>query len=74
MGNIAANINRNIIHLRRQKGMTQRDLATVLDVSCQAVSKWESGKCCPDIELLPTLARYFGVSMDELVGSEYPTT
>ncbi|MBQ9806871.1 MAG: helix-turn-helix transcriptional regulator [Clostridia bacterium] len=68
MGNIATNINRNITLLRRRRGITQKELAAVLRVSCQAVSKWESGKCCPDIELLPTLARYFGISIDQLVG------
>ena len=73
MGNTAMNINRNITLLRRQKGVTQKELAEALMVSCQAVSKWESCKCCPDIELLPTLAQYFGVSMDELLGYEYPS-
>ena len=36
----------------------------------QSVSKWESGQCCPDIQLLPDMARYFGVSIDELLGEE----
>ncbi len=61
-------INENIARLRREKGVTQEELAVALGVSNQAVSKWEAGKCCPDIEMLPELARYFRVSIDELMG------
>lgn len=63
-------INRNIATFRKIKGVTQEDLAGVMKVSSQAVSKWERGKCCPDITLLPELARYFGISVDELIGYE----
>ena len=65
-------INEQIAVLRKKKGMTQEQLATVLGVTNQSVSKWESGQCCPDIGLLPRLAEYFGVSMDELFGIEAP--
>ena len=61
-------INENIARLRREKGITQEELAVALGVSNQAVSKWEAGKCCPDIEMLPELAGYFRVSIDELMG------
>lgn len=61
-------INEKIAFLRKKKGITQEELAKVLGVSNQAVSKWESGQCCPDIELLPALAEHFDVSMDELFG------
>ena len=61
-------INEQIMALRKQKGITQGELADVLGVSNQSVSKWESGQCCPDIQLLPTLAAYFEVSIDELMG------
>lgn len=61
-------INEQIAYLRKAKGVTQEELATVLGVSNQAVSKWESAVCCPDITLLPELARYFEVSIDELMG------
>lgn len=61
-------INENIARLRKEKGVTQEELAVALGVSNQAVSKWEAGKCCPDIEILPELARYFRVSIDELIG------
>ena len=61
-------INENIARLRREKGITQEELAVALGVSNQAVSKWEAGKCCPDIEMLPDLAEFFRVSIDELMG------
>jgi len=60
-------LNENIAFLRKQKGITQEELANAIHVSNQAVSKWESGKCCPDIELLPDLACFFGVTIDELL-------
>ena len=67
-------INEQIVALRKQKGITQGELAEVIGVSNQSVSKWESGQCCPDIQLLPDLADYFGVSVDELMGLEPPKT
>jgi len=63
-------INEKIAALRKQKGITQGELAQELGVTNQSVSKWESGQCCPDIQLLPDMARYFGVSIDELMGEE----
>ena len=63
-------ISENISVLRKQAGITQEDLANRLNVSNQAVSKWEAGKCCPDIENLPELAAFFGVSIDELLLGE----
>ncbi|HBN86141.1 MAG TPA: hypothetical protein DDZ89_20135 [Clostridiales bacterium] len=61
-------INEQISFLRKQKGMTQEGLAQALGVSNQAVSKWESAQCCPDIGLLPDIAKLFDVSIDELMG------
>ena len=63
-------ISENIANLRKKKGITQEDLANQFNVSNQAVSKWEAGKCFPDIELLPELACYFEVSIDELLMGE----
>ena len=54
--------------LRKQRGMTQEQIAEVLAVSCQAVSKWETNTSYPDISLLPIIADYFGVSIDCLLG------
>ncbi len=61
-------INEQIAFLRKQRGLTQEELAGALGVTNQAVSKWESAQCCPDIQLLPDIADYFGVSIDELIG------
>lgn len=54
--------------LRRDGGMTQEQLAARLGVTFQAVSKWETGVSCPDIQLLPQLADVFGVTLDALFG------
>lgn len=61
-------IGTNIAARRREKGVTQEELAAHLGVSKPAVSKWESGQCYPDITLLPVLAAYFDISVDELIG------
>lgn len=52
--------------MRKSKGVTQEQLGEVLSVSSQSISKWENNLSAPDIELLPIIARYFGVTMDEL--------
>lgn len=57
-----------ISHLRKEKGITQEVLAQALDVTNQAVSKWESDQCCPDTMMLPRIADFFEVSIDELFG------
>ena len=66
------NLNKNIAALRKAAGMTQESLANMLGLSYQAVSKWENGISCPDVQLLPTLAEIFGVSIDALFGMEAP--
>lgn len=58
----------NIRCLRREKHITQEQLAEKLGVSCQSVSRWENDTCYPDMELLPALARIFSVSVDRLLG------
>ncbi len=63
-------INEQIAFLRKQKGLTQEELANALGVTNQAVSKWESAQCCPDIQLLPDIAKLFDVSIDELLGDK----
>lgn len=61
-------LHEQISFLRKQKGLTQEQLANALGVTNQSVSKWESGQCCPDIQLLPAIATLFEVSVDELLG------
>ena len=51
---------------RKQMNMTQDQLAEQLGVTAQAVSKWERDAATPDIQLLPALSAYFGVTIDEL--------
>ena len=59
---------KRIADLRRQKGMTQEQLANQVGVTAQAVSKWENDLSCPDISVLPQLAEVLGVTTDELLG------
>ncbi len=56
--------------LRKQKGLTQEELADVLYVSRAAVSKWESGRGYPNIDSLKAIAKFFSVSIDELLSGE----
>lgn len=56
--------------LRKQKGLTQEALASALFVSRTAVSKWESGRGYPNIDSLKAIAKFFGVSVDELLSGE----
>ena len=57
-----------IRYLRKQKNITQESLAEILHISFQAVSKWENGMSQPDIAMIPVIANYFGVTIDELFG------
>ena len=60
-------LGRRIARLRREKELKQEELAAQLDVSGQAVSKWENDQTCPDISALPKLAKILGVTVDELL-------
>lgn len=60
-------IGENIARLRRQKGVTQEQLAQAVGVSAPAVSKWETSQSLPDIGLLGPIARYFGITIDDLL-------
>ena len=59
-------IGKRIKELRKERNMTQEQLADLVGVSFQAVSKWENGIALPDITLVPQLAQIFGVTTDEL--------
>ncbi len=61
-------IGNKIVEFRKALNITQETLAQKLGVTNQAVSKWESDQCCPDIQLLPQLADIFGISIDQLFG------
>ena len=65
------NIGENIKKLRNEKQVTQEQLAEHLCISYQAVSKWENGVTTPDIFLLPAIAEYFEVPIDELFKIKY---
>lgn len=56
--------------LRKEKGITQKELAEFLNVSDKTVSHWECGENSPDLSVIPILAEYFGVSCDELIKGE----
>ncbi len=66
-------IGKRIAVLRKEKGLKQEELAQLLGVSGQAVSKWENDQTCPDISLLPQLAKILGVSVDELLSGKQET-
>ena len=61
-------IGEKIKFLRKAGNITQEELAEMLGVSCQSVSRWELGTCYPDMELLPELAEIFHSSVDSLLG------
>ena len=61
------NMGKAIRENRLRRNLTQERLASCLNVTAQAVSRWESGQGCPDIALLPELSAVLGVTIDELV-------
>ena len=63
---MALNIGGNIKKLRNEKGTTQEQLAEHLSITYQSVSKWENNVTSPDLHLIPAIAGYFDVSIDEL--------
>ncbi len=63
-------LGKRISALRKEKGLKQEELAERLNISGQAVSKWENDQNCPDISLLPQLADILGVAVDELLSGK----
>ena len=57
---------KEIRRLREERGITQETLAEVLNVTAQSISKWERGTSMPDVQMLPQIAVYFGVTIDQL--------
>ena len=67
---VSLRIAENIVEFRKRKGVTQEEMASFLGVTKASVSKWENGQSMPDILMLPQLATYFGVTVDDLLGYE----
>ncbi|MDD3212258.1 MAG: helix-turn-helix domain-containing protein [Eubacteriales bacterium] len=65
-----AKIGKRILALRKEQGLTQRQLAEQMNISDKAVSKWECGLGCPDVSLLPELSKILGVPLEELLSGE----
>ncbi len=66
--------NNKLYDLRKQKGLSQEELANRLNVSRQTISKWEIGDSTPDMEKLVAISDLFGISLDELVLDKAPET
>ena len=67
---IELNIAKTLILKRKEKGITQDELANYIGVSKSSVSKWETGQSYPDVTFLPQLASYFNITVDELISYE----
>lgn len=63
----------NIHALRRQRGLSQEQLAEALGVSRQAISKWENNTAVPELDRLQAMAVFFDVSLDELTSNQPPS-
>lgn len=63
-------LNEKLQELRKQKGLTQEELAEILFVSRTAISKWESGRGYPNIDSLKVIAEFFNITIDELLSSK----
>ena len=64
------NFSDNIAKLRKERKITQEQLAEFVGVTKASVSKWETGQSMPDVLLLPQLATFFDVTIDDLIGYE----
>lgn len=63
-------IGKLIYHLRKEKDMTQKQLADLMNISDKTISKWERGLGCPDVSLLPELSQILGVNIEEILLGE----
>jgi transcriptional regulator with XRE-family HTH domain len=68
--NFGMELNQKLQELRKQRGLTQEALAERLYVSRTAISKWESGRGYPNIDSLRAIARFFSITVDELLSSD----
>ncbi len=60
----------NLKSIRKSRNLSQEELAEIMDVSCQAVSKWEQGESYPEVEKLLLLSKRFNISLDSLLSAE----
>lgn len=67
-------LNEKLSQLRKKKGLTQLELAEALNVSRQAISRWEVGTAVPTLDNLVNLSEVYGVPLDDLIQSETPTS
>ena len=65
-------VGRLLAALRTDLGMTQQQLGAQLGVSNKTVSKWETGMGCPDVSILPDVARILGVRVEHLLSGQLP--
>ena len=63
-------VGKRISALRQENGLTQQQLAAMMNVSHQAVSKWEGGQALPDIQTMLELTRFFGITVEQLIAQE----
>lgn len=68
--NVRKNLSKNLLSLRKQKKLTQLELASLLNYSDKSISKWECGETAPDIDMIHKLAVFYGITIDELVGED----
>ena len=65
-------VGKTIAALRQNRNMTQQQLAATLNVSHQAVSKWENGAALPDVQTLVNISQLFGITLEQLLSGELP--
>ena len=73
MKDVKTVVAKNLTSLRKAKGLTQAELAQMLNYSDKAVSRWEHGETLPDINVLYELCEFYGITMNDLVDEEYKT-
>lgn len=70
MKDIKSHVAKNLGALRKQRGLTQADLAEKLNYSDKAISRWEKGDTLPDLNVLYEICQFYGITMNELIGEE----
>ena len=70
MKDIKSQVAKNLGALRKQRGLTQADVAEKLNYSDKAISRWEKGDTLPDLNVLYEICQFYGITMNELIGEE----